>query len=146
MAVWTLGGLVQSQTTRLQLVTENLWMVRDMQYPVASFTALLAVFSDVLSSGGYGNNLWGTFMTWDWSEWPLCFSIYIFCTGLRLLRLWIACMYVFLYVCGNVWWWCYYWSDWGWGWGGGAVTVCGGCAGWRTGRVRGQDLSQRSGC
>lgn len=29
---------------------------------------------------------------------------------------------------------------------GGQVTVCGGCAGWRSGGVRGQNLSQRSGC
>lgn len=53
----------------------------------------------------------------------------------------IACDsgFFFLYVC----WWCYYWSDWG--LGDDLLCVVDVLAGGQGG-VRGQDLSQRSGC
>lgn len=60
----------------------------------------LSSYSDVLSSGGYRNNPWGTLMSWEWSIRLLRFSIYILCMCLRLLRLLIACMCgVFFSVC-----------------------------------------------
>lgn len=88
--LWKLSVMVQSQMTRLPIRDRPLCMVRDMLYPVASFTTL-SVLVKSWRQMGLRNNLRGTFLTPDCSVWLLSLPIYILCLS-RTFSL--NCLYV----------------------------------------------------
>ena len=110
----------------------NLWQtsVNSSRHtvPHGLLCSSLNSFSNVQTFERYRNN---PFMTWDWSIWALRFSVFYF----YRISISISHMYG-----GFLCWWCYYWSVWGASY----------CVWWMCsladGGVRGQNLSQRSGC